>query len=43
MKNDKFSLEDSSWFFVGERSDTTVAIFMPFGVEIVKRKKRSEI
>ena len=43
MENDKFSLEDSSWFIVGELSDTTVAIFMPIGVEIINKKKTLEI
>ena len=37
MENDKFSLEDSSRFTVGELLDTTVAILMPIGVEINKK------
>ena len=43
MENDKVSLEDSSEFNVGELSDTTVAIFMPRGVEIINKEKTLEI
>ena len=43
MENDKVSLEDSSEFNVGELSDTTVAIFMPRGVEIINKEKILEI
>ena len=39
MENDNFSLEDSSEFIVGELLDTTVAILMLIGVEIIKKKK----
>ena len=39
MENDKFSLEDSSEYIDGELLDTTVAIFMPIGVEIINKNK----
>ena len=41
-ENDKFSLEDSSGFIVDDLSDTTVATFMPNGVEIINGKKTVE-
>ena len=40
MKNDKFSLEDSTKFIVGELSDTAVAMFMPIGAEFFINKKK---
>ena len=43
MENDKVSLEASSEFIVGELSVTTVAIFMPIGVEIINQKRTLEI
>ena len=43
MKNDKFSLEDSTEFTVDELPDTTAAIFMPLGHEIISKKKTLEI
>ena len=39
MENDKFLLEDSTEFTVGELPDSTVAIFMPIGVEIINEEK----
>ena len=42
MKNDRFLLEATTEFIDGELSDTTVAISMPNGVEIINKMKTLE-